>query len=203
MEILFITGVMGAGKTKELIEDTKKYPNNVCFSIEMKESTGTTNFIKSRNGQQVPCININMNENLKNIERLLKLAISLMNPEKIFIDEIQFLSKNQIKKIIEIVSKKNISLNLYGLSLSFTGNLFESSDYLYKILNQNNIFKISSMCESKECIKEASYNARIINEKVSREGNLFLKEKSSYKSLCDDHYFNKINLENEDKRNEK
>lgn len=190
MEILFITGVMGAGKTKKLIEDTKKYPNNICFSAKIKESTGTTGFIKSRNGQQIPCINININENSEKIERLLEFVIPLVNPEKIFIDEIQFLSKDQTKKIIEIISKKNIPLNLYGLSSSFIGDLFESSDYLYKTLNQNNIFKISSMCESKRCIKEASYNARIINERVSREGNLFLEEKSSYKSLCDDHYFN-------------
>ena len=190
MEILFITGVMGSGKTKKLIRDMKRYSNNVCFSIRIEESTGTTGFIKSRNGQKTPCVNINMNENLKKIERLLEFTISLMTPKKIFIDEIQFLSKEQIKKIIEIVSKKNISLNLYGLSLSFTGDLFESSDYLYKTLNQNNIFKISSTCESNGCIKEASYNARIINNRVSREGNLFLEEKNSYKSLCDDHYFN-------------
>ena len=189
MDISFVTGLMGSGKSKALINDKKEHPNAICFSASIDKETSSQGLIESRNGQWVPSINLSMEDSPEKLTIFIETIIEELRPERIFIDECQFLSKEAIKKLVNISNNYNIPIDFYGLALTFTGELFESSDYLYKILEDYKITYLPRICEAENCKNTALYNGRIINGKVVREGETFLEAKSSYEALCPKHYF--------------
>lgn len=189
VNVSFITGLMGSGKSKELIKEWRKDSNSVCFSASIDQETSSQGLIESRNGEWIPSINLWMNDDPEKIYSFIKTIISALRIESIYIDESQFLSTVVVKKIIDIAQTYNISVFFYGLSLTFTGEYFESSEYLCKTINIDNFTYLPSFCEAEECRKMALYNGRLVSGKVIREGETFLEEKSSYSSLCSEHYF--------------
>ncbi|MED4262041.1 thymidine kinase [Priestia aryabhattai] len=189
--ITFTTGLMGAGKSKELIE---RYRNDkstrATLTASLTENTGTEGKIESRNGEVIPALNIHKDQ----LEATLGLIMYLIFEFKVttlYIDEIQFLDKETIKEILDYARYQDVTIHFYGLETTFTSDYFESSKYLLEELSEDEIFKISRECEIEDCNNTAQYNARIVNGRVTREGNTFVEEKSTYLSLCKKHYFSK------------
>jgi len=188
--ITFTTGLMGAGKSKELIE---RYRNDesvrATLTASLTEGTGTEGKIESRNGEVIPALNIRKDQ----LEATLGLIMFLLEfkVETLYIDEIQFLDKDTIKEILNFARYQDITIHFYGLETTFTSDYFESSKYLLDELSEDEIFKISRECEIEDCNNTAQYNARIVNGRVTREGDTFVEEKSTYLSLCKKHYFSK------------
>lgn len=187
--ITFTTGLMGAGKSKELIE---RYRNDesvrATLVASLTEKTGTEGKIESRNGEVIPALNIHKDQ----LEATLGLIMFLVLEFKVttlYIDEIQFLNKETIKEILTYARYQDITVHLYGLETTFTSDYFESSKYLLEELPEEQVFKISRDCEYEGCGLTAQYNARIVNGRVAREGKTFVEEKNTYLALCENHYY--------------
>lgn len=188
--ITFTTGLMASGKSKELIEKFKKrndYATSVIFSTHITGKTGSLSRVTSRNGQYLSSIVIqkdDIDESLKVIKDCIDKGCNT-----IYVDEIQFLSKDSMKKIISLAEEFKIDLHLYGLLTTFTDQYFESSIYLTEILPRENISYIRMKCQISDCSSSARHNARIFEGKVQRSGDTFVEKKANYMSLCSEHYF--------------
>lgn len=188
-KITFTTGPMGSGKSAELIElyekdDTRK----ICFSASLDKKTGYKNKISSRNGKEIDSISLSIKDEPEKIVKKIVDLILLLDIQTVYIDEIQFFEYITIKEICKIPKEHNIIINLYGLKTTFAGKYFNSSLYLLTVLFDENLREIKMLCQEDNCINFAEHNARIINGKIVKSGETFLEEKSTYKSLCLEHY---------------
>ena len=189
MKVTFTTGLMGSGKSKNLIEQFKKDPTfSTAFSSSLTNKTKTLGTITSRNGDYLPSINLNVEDHEGIIQFIQWLALSGVK-ETLYIDEIQFMNESTISEILEICIKNELNVHFFGLSTTFTGDYFNSAKYLIENIPSCNIIKIHMKCQNELCENSAEYNARIVEGKVIRTGDTFLENKSTYLSLCGDHYF--------------
>lgn len=191
LRIEFITGVMGAGKSKELIDNyytslhNKKNPLILTLSFTENNLAQTT--VKSRNGESVPAIAVSIEK-----QGLLDFDFIEKDIEKkydcVYIDESQFLNIETIQQLVDICDKKDMDIFFYGLSKTFTGSYFDASEFLLNVLDNDSIKTIQSICEEIDCFKFAEWNARLIDGCVVITGDVLMEEKSTYKSLCSLHF---------------
>lgn len=189
MKITFTTGLMGSGKSRHLIKNYKEdLTKKVALTARFNEPTGSLVEIKSRNGQTIEAFSLNCKDESDIINYVLDLAAD-ENIESIYIDEIQFLSKTSTRRLVRIAKAFETNLYFYGLSIDFLTDPFESSFYLLTSLLKEDIVYIERTCESDDCNERAIFNARIINNKVARTGELFVEEKSKYLAVCESCYY--------------
>lgn len=192
MEIKFITGVMGAGKSKELIDNynnslhNKKYP--LILTLSFTEENSLLSVVSSRNGEVVPAVAISIEKqdefNFDNIKKEVEKSYDC-----IYVDESQFLSIKTIQQLIDICEERDINITFYGLSKTFTGSYFDASEFLLSVLDRDSIDVIESFCEKIGCFELAEWNARLMDGHVIITGDVLMKEKSTYQSLCSLHFF--------------
>jgi thymidine kinase len=103
----------------------------------------------------------------------------------VFVDEAQFLTKEQVMQLTDIVDQLNLPVLAYGLRSDFQGEPFVGS--LYLLIWADNLSEIKTICH---CGKKATMNARIdkngcilsAGEQIQIGGN------ESYIALCRKHY---------------
>lgn len=103
----------------------------------------------------------------------------------IFIDEAQFLTKNQVQQLTEIVDDFNIPVLAYGLRTDFQGQPFEGSLYLLAWAEDMNEIRTICHCGSKAtmCLRlDESGEPVLSGEQIEIGGN------DSYVSVCRKHY---------------
>ena len=102
----------------------------------------------------------------------------------IIVDEAQFLKKAQVAQLVQIVDEMNIPVICYGLRADFRGELFEGSTWL--MAWADTIEEIKTICW---CGRKATFNARVHDGKIVREGEqILLGGNSTYISLCRKHW---------------
>lgn len=189
MTSTFTTGVMGAGKSRTLIEKFKKDDTSrVALAADLIEKTGNLGEIKSRNGQSIFAFNLNALEHeevIKYVEGIFKDP----NLETAYIDEVQFLDKLTVSKILNLSIEHEIDIHFFGLSTAFTTDYFDASKFLLNAISPDKIEQIPMDCQSDGCTNKAEYNARIVDGEVARQGKTMVAEKSVYLSICKKHYF--------------
>jgi thymidine kinase len=187
MIINFISGVMGAGKSAQLIEDVTFYKKQrglkvapVKISLKKQDKHGT---ITSRNGTSTDCLVLNVEQT--DFEMLASLSIyihDIGDVDYLLIDESQFLSAEQVNAIETAAQIFNTNIIFYGLMTDFTGRNFDGSEWIMEIADD--VFILPAECESEACEKDAVFNARIINGEIATEGKRIVEDKDVYKSLC-------------------
>lgn len=103
----------------------------------------------------------------------------------ILVDECQFLSKQQVYQLTEVVDKLNIPVLCYGLRTDFLGELFEGSKYLLSWADK--LIELKTICH---CGRKANMvirtdengNAIAQGDQVAIGGN------DRYVSVCRQHY---------------
>lgn len=107
----------------------------------------------------------------------------------LIVDEVQFLTRNNIEYLLYIVDKLGITAFCYGLRTDFKGELFEGSKYLLAWADK--IEELKTICW---CGCKATNQARIDSEgNVLREGEqLELGGNDKYISLCRKHFRNEV-----------
>lgn len=188
----FYTGVMGSGKSEKLINMVDELPKHsfIVLNASLDGSTGEKSSVNSRNGKSVVSTKILSSDNVADIRSILFEVYMEGNIVNIFVDEIQFLTIEQIKFIHDYSTNVNVNIFYFGLKTDFKGDLFESVEYLLNdIVSEDDIFTIERECEEPGCKNIAKNNARIINDEIIHSGDLFAEEKTMYKSLCDFHFF--------------
>lgn len=109
-------------------------------------------------------------------------------PDCILVDEAQFLCKNNVNELSNIVDELNIPVICYGLRADFKQNFFEGSKALMEIADK--IEEIKTICE---CGAKATVNMRVINGNPTIEGEqILIGGNETYRSVCRRCYKNYI-----------
>lgn len=109
----------------------------------------------------------------------------------ILVDEAQFLTKEQVYQLSDVVDKLHIPVLCYGIRTDFQGNLFDGSKYLLAWADQ--LEELKTICE---CGRKANFVVRLnANGDVVKDGEqIQIGGNESYLSLCRQHFKQKMGL---------
>ena len=182
-KLFFRYSTMNAGKSIDLIKTNFNYFENdrktLCFT-SAKDNRYGEGKITSRIGLSVDAISVFDDTDIFDI--VYKYIINNEQIYCVFVDESQFLNKNQVFQLTDIVDGLDIPVICYGLRSDFVMEMFEGSKYLMALADS--IEEIKTICfECKE--KKAIINARITDGKIITEGaQVMIGGNDTYKPLC-------------------
>jgi thymidine kinase len=181
----FYYSAMNAGKSTTLLQSSFNYQERgmtpVIFTAALDDRYGVGK-VSSRIGLQ-------SDAQLYNSETNLYQEICALNElEKrhcILIDECQFLSKEQVYQLTEVVDKLHIPVLCYGLRTDFLGELFEGSKYLLSWADK--LVELKTICH---CGRKANMVIRTDENGVAiAEGDqVAIGGNDKYVSVCRQHY---------------
>lgn len=184
-KMYFRFGAMNCGKTTALLQVAHNYEEkgmNILL-IKPKIDKKGENKVVSRLGigRKVDVL-VDTDEKLKD---LLKLD----NISCILVDEVQFMTKDQIKELWIIAKTKDIPVICYGLKTNFKGELFEGSKPIIELADE--LEELITICK---CGKRAKFNARIINGEYVKDGEEVAIDgiDATYEPLCGKCYIENV-----------
>ena len=192
----FKYATMNSGKSLDLIRTVYNYEENNYKVLVLKPSIDTKaeNYISSRVGvkRKVDYL-IKPNDNILEL-----LKDSLDNIKTIFVDESQFLKKEQVDELFLISKKYDIDVICYGLRNNFKMEGFEGSIRLLEIAEE--LEELKTMCH---CGNIARYVGRKVNGKYVFDGDVVVIDGTAnveYVPLCGDCYLKEVrNIDLEEK----
>ena len=182
-KLYFYYSAMNAGKTTKLLQSSFNYKER-----GMKTLLYTFKF-DNRFGESKIASRIGLNEVANTYDNATQLYKEISKHKEIaciLIDEAQFLTKNQVKELCQVVDQLNIPVLAYGLRSDFLGEPFEGSMYL--LLWADELVEVKTICY---CGKKAIMNAKFdSSNKIIRSGEqIDIGGNEKYISLCRKHYF--------------
>ncbi|MDC0609460.1 thymidine kinase [Vibrio sp.] len=184
-QLYFYYSSMNAGKSTTLLQSAFNYQergmNPVIYTAAIDDRFGVGK-VSSRLG-------IESDAYLFKEETNLFDSVQSLNKENkchcVLIDECQFLSKQQVYQITEIVDKLKIPVLCYGLRTDFRGELFEGSQYLLAWADK--LIELKTICH---CGKKAIMVVRLDeNGQPIAEGNqVAIGGNDRYVSMCRKHF---------------
>ena len=176
---------MNAGKTTKLLQSNFNYKergmNTLLYTSAYDVRYGEAK-ITSRIG-----ISEKANTFDENTDIYDEVRSNISNTTRIhcvLVDEAQFLLKQQVKQLCDIVDELNIPVLTYGLRTDFLGEPFEGSKYL--LLWADELIEVKTVCF---CGRKAIMNAKVISGMVMRSGTqIDIGGNEKYTSLCRKHY---------------
>ena len=182
---------MNAGKSTALLQSNYNYNErgmNTLLFLPKVDADANKNKIHSRIGLIADAISVDTNFNffeyVQNFENEVKV-------NAILIDEVQFLTKDQVRQICKISDTLNIPSMCYGIRTDFRGELFEGSSELLALAD--NLIELKTVCD---CGRKATMVVRLddsgkvitAGEKIQIGGN------DTYKVYCRKHFRELTNL---------
>ena len=185
-KLYFYYSTMNAGKSTILLQSSYNYRERgmqtllLIPAIDNRFQQGT---IHSRIGLSEPAIAFNTTDNLYDI-----ITQKLHNIACIFIDEAQFLTRNQVYQLTEICDQHNTPVLAYGIRTDFRGELFEGSQYLLAWADE--MHEIKTICH---CGRKANHVLRLnsAGEVMSDGEQIMIGGNAMYVSTCRKHYKSK------------
>lgn len=181
----FYYSAMNAGKTTTLLQSNYNYHerglSTVLYTPSLDHRYGK-GIIKSRIGLEAKATIFTPEDDLF----LMTQSASIQSPVHcVLVDEAQFLNKNQVFQLTEIVDKLNIPVLAYGLRTDFQAEPFEGS--LYLLAWAESITEIKTICH---CGRKATQVLRLdengrpiaMGEQIAIGGN------DRYVSVCRAHF---------------
>lgn len=181
----FYYSAMNAGKSTTLLQSSFNYRergmNPVIFTAEIDDRDGVGK-VSSRIGLQSEAYLYNAKTDL------FSEIQALNNKQKthcIMIDECQFLNKQQVYQLTEVVDKLHIPVLCYGLRSDFLGELFEGSQYLLAWADK--LVELKTICH---CGRKANMVIRMDEQgRAIAEGDqVAIGGNDRYESVCRHHY---------------
>lgn len=182
-QLFFKYGAMNSGKTIEILKVAYNYEEQnkpvvlLTSGIDDRDEVGV---ISSRIGLRREGIAIFDETNILTIVQELDYQ-----PACVLIDEAQFLKKEHVSQLADIVDQLAIPVMAFGLKNDFKNELFEGSKYL--LLYADKIEEMKTICWY--CHKKATMNMRVIDgtpvytgEQIQIGGN------DAYYPVCRKHY---------------
>ena len=182
---------MNAGKSTALLQSNYNYNErgmDTLLFLPKVDADANKNKIHSRIGLIADAISVDTNfdffeyvQNFKNEKKV----------DAILIDEVQFLTKDQVRQICKISDTLNIPSMCYGIRTDFRGELFEGSSELLALAD--NLIELKTVCD---CGRKATMVVRLdesgkvitAGEKIQIGGN------DTYKVYCRKHFRELTNL---------
>jgi thymidine kinase len=175
---------MNAGKTTKLLQSSFNYiergMKTILYTFKGDNRSGTS-MISSRIGLSEVSDVFDANTNL--FDEVSKKITQNMGA--VLIDEAQFLTKQQVRNLCDIVDDLGVPVLAYGLRTDFLGEAFEGS--LYLLLWADELIEVKTICH---CGKKATMNARFDeNRRIARSGDqIDIGGNEKYMALCRKHY---------------
>lgn len=186
-KLYFYYSAMNAGKTTILLQSAYNYRERGMDTLLFTPSIDTR-FQKSRITSRIgiDAAALTFDQHFNFYEYTQKALQANPKIKCLFVDEAQFLIKDQVKQLVDIVDKLNIPVLSYGLRSDFKGEGFEGSQYL--LIWADNLVEIKTICH---CGKKAIMNARIDAEgTVIKTGDqIQIGGNDKYQSMCRKHFF--------------
>ncbi|MDO9949178.1 thymidine kinase [Glaesserella parasuis] len=190
-KLYFYYSAMNAGKSTTLLQSSYNYQergmNTLVYTAAIDDRYGV--------GKVSSRIGISQDARLfKNDSNLFDEITAYIADEKlhcILIDEAQFLTRQQVYQLTEVVDKLKIPVLCYGLRTDFQSELFEGSRYLLAWADQ--LEELKTICY---CGRKAGFVIRM-NEKgeaVKDGEQIQIGGNDSYLSVCRLHYKEKLGI---------
>ncbi len=200
----FIYGTMNSSKTANLLMRAYNYESQgrkvLCLKSAFDTRWNTDGASKEGliESRAIPnphkCELVLPNEDLFNLIKQYNTEIISRYSNQlsaVFVDEAQFLKKEQVKQLSQVVEKLHIDVYCYGLKNTYMdGELFEGTMAL--MFYADNIREITTIC--KYCNDKATMNLRVVNGKAVYTGESAIaigdvvEGADSYSQVCLHHY---------------
>lgn len=176
-KLYFRFGAMNCGKTTALLQVAHNYEEKGLNVVVIKSSIdkkGNKNIVSRLGIEREVDILVPPNEKILDY-------IDLKNINCILVDEVQFMTKNQIKELWKIAKLKDIPVITYGLKTNFRGELFEGTKAVLELADE--LEELATICK---CGKKAKFNARLIKGKYVYDGEVVAIDgiDAEYEPLC-------------------
>lgn len=185
-KLYFYYSAMNAGKTTTLLQSSYNYcergMNTLLFTAEFDDRFGRGK-IASRIGLSADAHLYNKDFNfLDFIQAKIKITPNL---KCILVDEAQFLNKEQVRQLCDVVDLLKLPVLTYGIRSDFMGELFPGSYYLLALADE--LIELKTICH---CGRKATMNARMTADgKLVTEGKqVEIAGNERYISLCRKHF---------------
>lgn len=186
-QLYFKYGAMNSGKSIEVLKVAHNYEEQdkavriFTSGVDNRDGVGVVSSRAGMRREAIPVLEeTNIFEQLKAEEEKIWCVL---------VDEAQFLSKEHVLQLTQIVDELNIPVMAFGLKNDFMNNLFEGSKYL--LLYAEKIEEIKTICWY--CSKKAIMNLRISDGTPVYEGaQIQIGGNESYYPVCRYHYFNPV-----------
>ncbi len=184
-KLYFYYSAMNAGKSTTLLQASYNYRERGMHTLVLTpelDSRFGIGKVASRIGLEADAVTFQSHSNLRNLCERENVEQPL---HCVFVDEAQFLIKQQVQQLTDVVDELNIPVLAYGLRTDFLGNLFEGSQYLLAWADSLQEIKTICHCGRKANMVlriDADGNALKEGEQIKVGGN------ESYVSVCRQHY---------------
>lgn len=193
-DVIFLSGSMFGGKSKKIIDVINLSIKKRVKFLVYKPTNDTRDglFIKSRDyEQEVAAIGWdtnNINKYDEFVTNIKSLRSIIGRPKAVFIDEVHFLSLEDITFIRETCRKHKVMLIASGLETDFKQNKFPAAEYLETYATHHVFYH----GDCKECGRDnAVYNILYDeNGNVVTEGETIQPGNEEYNVVCEE-CFNK------------
>ena len=187
-KLYFNYSSMNAGKSTMLLQANHNYQergmSTIIYTSSVDDRYGKKEIV-SRIGLKAESNIFSDNTNI--YEEVIKFNKS-NRVDCVLIDEAQFLNKNQVAQLGQIVDSLDIPVLTFGIRTDFKGNLFEGSEYL--LAWADNLKEIKTVCH---CGRKATMVLRLDeNGNVIEEGDqIEVGGNEKYVSICRKHFYEK------------
>lgn len=187
-KLYFRYGAMNSGKSTHLMQVAHNYEERGMKVILIKPSTDKKGGDKlvSRLGVERK-VDILCEKKMDIYEEIKKWQEVKFKINCILVDEVQFMTKEQVDQLFEIAVVLDIPVICYGLRTDFMMEGFEGSTRL--LLLAHSIEEMKTICK---CGRKAILNGRKINDEFVFEGEQVAIDNIDnvqYESLCGHCYF--------------
>ncbi len=145
-KLYFNYSSMNAGKTTVLLQSAHNYRergmNPLLFTPKLDDRYGT-GWIKSRIGLQAKATIFTPQDDLYEFTRA---QLEANNIHCVLVDEAQFLNRDQVFQLTEVVDRLSIPVLCFGLRTDFQGELFEGSTHLLAWADE--LTEIKTICHT-------------------------------------------------------
>ena len=187
-KLYFNYSSMNAGKSTMLLQANHNYQERGMSTIIYTSS------VDDRYGRKeiVSRIGLKAESNIFSSDTNIYEEVISFNKDKrvdcVLIDEAQFLSKDQVAQLGQIVDDLDIPVLTFGIRTDFKGNLFEGSEYL--LAWADNLKEIKTVCHrgrKATMVLRLDENGNVLEtgDQIEIGGN------EKYVSICRKHFYEK------------
>jgi thymidine kinase len=181
----FYYSAMNAGKSTTLLQSSYNYNergmNPLVLTPQLDNRSGEGR-VASRIGLYAEATTFVQTDNLLDRIKELHQAKTI---HCVLVDEAQFLTKQQVQQLSDVVDDLDIPVLAYGLRTDFQGNLFEGSENL--LAWADSLTEIKTICH---CGRKATMVLRLGEDgKPLRDGaQVKIGGNETYMSVCRRHF---------------
>jgi thymidine kinase len=178
----FYYAAMNAGKTTSLLQTDHNYHERGMSTVIFTHS------IDTRYGKGIVRSRIGLQKNAMAYDENFDFFCYVKDAKDVacvLVDEAQFLTKEQVDQLSDVVDFLDIPVLAYGLRSDFQGNSFEGSQRLLAIADI--LVELKTVCF---CGKKATMNMRIDEEgnKIVDGAQIDIGGNEKYVSVCRKHF---------------